>query len=88
MSISNSPISSSQGSQITSSLEKLASSNRSIAIATLVAAIVGARGKPTSIKEVLEISQNISFAMYPMTGHGAYIEWERTKETALGKIYG
>ena len=69
------------------SLEKLANAAQSAAIATLTAAIVTARGKPTSINEVLEIAQNINFAMYPAPNHGLYKEWATKKEAKLAKIY-
>jgi len=72
---------------ISQSLEKLAISNQSVATATLTAAIVSARGKPTSIKEVLEIAHDINFAMYPARNYGNYKEWEKTKDQRLAKIY-
>ncbi|MDE1907192.1 MAG: hypothetical protein KGH75_12160 [Rhodospirillales bacterium] len=87
MATSDSPIPISLVNTIAQNLEKLASSNQSVAIATLTAAIVNARGKPTSIKEVLEIAHDINFTMHPAPNFGSYKEWLKTKDQRLAKIY-
>jgi hypothetical protein len=57
-------------------------------VATLTAAIVSAAGRPFSIKEVMEISRNLHFAMHPAPQYGAYQEWVKTRDAALDKVWG
>ena len=68
------------------SLERLVAATQQSAIATLAAAIVAARGKPTSINEVLEISHDLHMAMFPPHGSGMLKEWMKTKDQRLAKV--
>ena len=87
MSTPDSPIPPQLITGISQSIEKLARSNQNVVLATLTAAIINARGKPTSINEVLAISRDIGFAMQPAPNYGVYQEWAKTKDQALAKIY-
>jgi len=68
-------------------VDKLLNSNKNLAAATLAAAIVTARGKPTSISEVVEIYKDLRFAMYPAPNYKVYKEWAETKDEKLAKVY-
>ncbi|HTU54745.1 MAG TPA: hypothetical protein VMF62_12315 [Acetobacteraceae bacterium] len=67
-------------------LAKLADAARDTAAATVAAAIVTARGKPTSIKDVLEITRDARMAMFPDESKRDET-WEQTKEVRLGKVH-
>jgi hypothetical protein len=69
------------------SLAALADATERQTVATLTAAIIIASGKPRSIAEVLEIAKDIHFATNPAPNFGAYKEWEKTKDTRLGKVH-
>jgi hypothetical protein len=87
MAMPDSPIPPQVISGIAETLQKLAAANQSIVTATLTAAIVSARAKPTSIKEVLEIQRDLFFAMHPSPNSGNYQAWVKNKEEKLSKIY-
>ena len=87
MAIQESPIPPQVLTSLNIEMMKLVNSTQLSAIATLAAAIVGAKGKPTSIKEVMEISNDLQMAMFPQTGSGAYQEWVKTRDARLAKVY-
>jgi hypothetical protein len=72
---------------IANALQKLANSNESLSVATLTAAIVTARGKPISIKEVLQLSRDIRFALHPAPNNNNYKEWQKNKAERLSKVH-
>jgi hypothetical protein len=74
--------------QLLRTLADLKDATKAHTAATLAAAIISASGKPYSIEQALEIVNDIQFAMHPRPGHGAYIEWEKTKAQRLSKVHG
>jgi hypothetical protein len=68
-------------------LEKLVAATEQAGVATLVAAIVSARGKPTSIKEIMEIGQSMHFALRPAPTHSAYQAWAKNQKDHLEKVW-
>ena len=68
-------------------LTRAADTLRAQVAATLASGIIAASGRPHSIKEALEIVQDIQFAMYPAPGIGRYKEWEKTKDERLSKVH-
>lgn len=66
---------------------QLISAVRQQTVPTVTAAIITARGKPTSIGEILEVQQSVTFALNPMPGHGAWEAWNKNKADHLGKVY-
>jgi hypothetical protein len=84
--ISESGMSSAAEQSVMRNLHKLVSATQTAAIATLAASIVSARGKPTSINEVLAIANDLQFAMFPEPS-GPYKEWAKTRAERLAKVY-
>jgi hypothetical protein len=87
MGIPASPITGPQVADIKIVLEGLVRATRESAVATITAAIINARGKPTSIEEVMEINRNVNFALHPDPRLPGYKEWNSTKAEALAKVY-
>lgn len=67
---------------------QLVHATRANTVATMAAAIITASGRPFSIQQALDLSRDIHFAMHPIGGYGANMEWEKTKDQALAKVYG
>jgi hypothetical protein len=74
-------------SDVIANLHKLVNATQQSAIATLAAAVISARGKPVSIAEVLEISRDLQYAMFPVRELGIYKEWEKTKAERVAQIH-
>jgi hypothetical protein len=69
-------------------MAQLTEATKAQVAATLAAAVVASSGKPHSIQQVLDITRDIQFAMYPARGNGVYMEWEKTKDARLSKVHG
>ena len=67
--------------------EKLVAATRANAIATLAAAVITAAGRPHSIAEVVEIYQNLQYALYPEHSLGSYKEWAKNRDETLAKVH-
>jgi hypothetical protein len=70
-------------------LSKIDHDLRVSAVATLAASVVGAAGRPVSVKEVLEIQQDIYFSLYSgeVAAHGHYQAWAKTKDARVSKTW-
>jgi hypothetical protein len=71
---------------ITNELPKMIRALQAQAVATIAAAIISKIERPVSIKEALDIANDIRFAMYPAPGNGAYQAWQKTQEQTLSRI--
>jgi hypothetical protein len=69
-------------------LTQLAEATKSQVIATQVAAIVTAAGKPVSIQQVRDLYYDLYWATYPQPNSGAYMEWSKSKDFRLSKVFG
>ena len=71
---------------VTNELPKLIRALQAQSVATLAAAIISRMQRPISIKEALDIANDIRFAMYPAQGNAAYQAWQKTQEQTLSKV--
>jgi hypothetical protein len=69
-------------------LTRIETALKTNACATLAAAVIGKMNRHVSIKEAIEIQQDIYFANYggEFAGHGRYEEWKKTSEDRLSKV--
>jgi hypothetical protein len=87
MTLPETPIPPALATSLTQSMDKLIHATQQSTVATLAAAIVVARGKPTSIQDVLDVMYNLNFAIFPTPSRGHYQEWLQTKGEALTKPF-
>ena len=87
MAIPESPLTAAAIAPIIQTLPRIESALQKSSVAVLVAAVVSARGRPTSISEVLQIHEDIFWSIYPTVGQGRYEEWAKTKEDRLNKVW-
>jgi hypothetical protein len=80
MAIPESPISSAMVTQAVQALKEAAA-------ASLTAAIVANMKRHVSIEEVLDIQMDVFWALHPHHGHGAYLEWAKTRDERLKKVH-
>jgi hypothetical protein len=71
---------------VTNELPKLIRAVQAQSVATIAAAIISNMQRPVSIKEALDIANNIRLAMYPAPGNAAYQAWQKTQEQTLSKV--
>jgi len=71
---------------VTNELPKLIRALQAQAVATTAAAVISRMQRSISIKEALDIANNIRFAMYPAQGNPAYQAWQKTQEQTLSKV--
>jgi hypothetical protein len=74
--------------QLMTQIAQMTEATKAQTVATITASIVAASGRPHSIQQVLDISRDVHFAMYPAPNFGAYIEWAKTKDAKLAKVHG
>lgn len=73
--------------QLIPELDKLISSTRWQAAATLASSIIAASGKPYSIAQAMEITKNIYFSMFPEPGSSIWQDWNKNKDAKLNKVH-
>ena len=56
-------------------------------VATLTAAVVKNAKRAFSLREVLQIRNDLMFALEPRPGLGAYDAWVKTHDAALDKVH-
>jgi len=64
--------------QETQAMALLTEATKKNAIATIVAALVNAAGRPHSIAEVQKLMRDVEFSLYPVPNTGVYIERQKT----------
>lgn len=80
MAASNPPMSPTGETQLVSAI-------RSAVAASLAGSIIAASGRPHSIKEALEVVNNVHHAMYPNAGSGRYQAWAEKKDEILNAVH-
>jgi len=86
MAIQESPIPPQVISIIVTELAKLVIAQRNSGVATLTSAIVASTGRPVSIEDILQITEDISWSLYPDHRNGRYQEWIKTKDEGVKKV--
>jgi hypothetical protein len=56
-------------------------------LATVTAAVVTARGKPTSVNEVLEIMASFAHVLYPQVNTTSFQKWNEQRVAHLSKVH-